>query len=169
MLEFIERSKAERRKRRSMVSEAAVKPRPRTGQATGSQVRYREVMAYAIPQNGFYLFPALVRLDAGLHRISYVSQQFRRRVGVSSAPQASATASDSILPGEPCDRFHDLAETLEKQIPKKTRVKVYSCACKISYPMDATLVEHQMTLSHRHRKVLAEALIEGRKHYRQIS
>jgi hypothetical protein len=45
-----------------MVSEAAVKPRPRTGQATGSQVRYREVMAYAIPQNGFYLFPALVRM-----------------------------------------------------------------------------------------------------------
>jgi hypothetical protein len=82
---------------------------------------------------------------------------------------AQQPAGDRILPGEPCDRFHDLAETLKKQILKKTRVKVYSCACKISYPMDATLVEHQMTLSHRHRNVLAETLIEGRKHYRQIS
>jgi len=101
-----------------MVSGAAVNPRPRTGQTTGSQVWYREVMAYAIPQNGFSLFPALVRLNAGLHRTSYVSQQFRRRVGVSSAPQASATASDSILPGEPCDRFHDLGRKHYRQISK---------------------------------------------------
>jgi hypothetical protein len=57
----------------------------------------------------------------------------------------------------------------EKQIPEKdTTVKVYSYACKISYPMDAALVEHQMTLSHRHRNGLTEALLEGRKRYRQI-
>jgi hypothetical protein len=68
-----------------------------------------------------------------------------------------------------CDQFRDLAETSEKQIPEKdTTVKVYSYACKISYPMDAALVEHQMTLSHRHRNMLTEALIEGRKRYRQI-
>ena len=68
-----------------------------------------------------------------------------------------------------CDQFHGLAETSEKQIPEKdTTVKVYSYACKISYPMDAALVEHQMTLSHRHRNMLTEALLEGRKRYRQI-
>jgi Putative transposase DNA-binding domain len=83
--------------------------------------------------------------------------------------QAGATAADRISPGEPCDQFHDLAETSEKQIPEKdTKVKVYSYACKISHPMDAALVEHQMTLSHRHRNVLTEALIEWRKRYRQI-
>jgi hypothetical protein len=53
-----------------------------------------------------------------------------------------------------CDQFHDLAETSEKQIPEKDiTVKVYSYACKISYPMDAALVEHQMTLSHRHASI----------------
>ncbi len=68
-----------------------------------------------------------------------------------------------------CDQFHNLAETSEKQIPEKdTTIKVYSYACKISYPMDAALVEHQMTLSHRHRNGLTEALVEGRKRYRQI-
>ena len=68
-----------------------------------------------------------------------------------------------------CDQFRDLAETSEKQIPEKdTTIKVYSYACKISYPMDAALVEHQMTLSHRHRNMLTEALVEGRKRYRQI-
>ena len=86
-----------------------------------------------------------------------------------NGPQAGATAADRILPGEPCDRFHDLAKTSEKQIPEKdTTVKVYSYACKISYPMDAALIEHQMTLSHRHRNMLTEALVEGRKRYRQI-
>jgi hypothetical protein len=37
----------------SRLGEAAVKARPRTGQTTGSQVRYREVVVYAIPRNGF--------------------------------------------------------------------------------------------------------------------
>ena len=88
---------------------------------------------------------------------------YRRR------PQASATAARRILPGELCDQFHYLAEASEKQIQEKgTTVKVYSYACKISYPMDAALVEHQMTLSHRHRNVLTEALVEGRKRFRQI-
>ena len=58
----------------SMVSEAAVKPRAKTGQAAGSHVRYRETVIYAIPQNGFSLFPALVRLAPGFHRTFYVAR-----------------------------------------------------------------------------------------------
>src|SRR5260370_14917448 len=34
--------------------------------------------------------------------------------------------------------------------------------------MAAGIVQHQMELSHRHRNVLTEALVEGRKRYRQI-
>ena len=58
----------------SIAREAAVKPRPRTGQAAGSHVRYRETVIYAIPQNGFSLFPALVWLAPGFHRTFYVAR-----------------------------------------------------------------------------------------------
>src|SRR6516162_1324780 len=51
--------------------------------------------------------------------------------------------------------------------PAKT-VKVFSYACKIAYPEEAAHVEHQLTLTHRHRNLHTETLMKGREKYRQI-
>ena len=40
----------------------------------------------------------------------------------------------------------------EQRAANANTVKVYSYACKITYPMDAAHVEHQLTLTHRHRQ-----------------
>jgi hypothetical protein len=47
-------------------------------------------------------------------------------------------------------------------------VKVFSYACKIAYPEEAAHVEHQLTLTHRHRNLLTETLLKGREKYREI-
>jgi len=47
-------------------------------------------------------------------------------------------------------------------------VKEFSYACKIAYPEEAAHVEHQLTLTHRHRNLLTETLLKGREKYREI-
>jgi hypothetical protein len=47
-------------------------------------------------------------------------------------------------------------------------IKVFSYACKIAYPEEAAHVEHQLTLTHRHRNLLTETLLKGREKYREI-
>jgi hypothetical protein len=47
-------------------------------------------------------------------------------------------------------------------------VKEFSYACKIAYPEEAAHVEHQLTLTHRHRNLLTETLLKGREKYRDI-
>ena len=47
-------------------------------------------------------------------------------------------------------------------------IKVFSYACKIAYPEEAAHVEHQLTLTHRHRNLLTETLLKGREKYRGI-
>lgn len=47
-------------------------------------------------------------------------------------------------------------------------VKVFSYACKIAYPEETAHVEHQLTLTHRHRNLLTETLLKGREKYREI-
>ena len=39
---------------------------------------------------------------------------------------------------------------------------------RFSIPSDAAQVEHQLTLAHKHRNLLTEAPLKGRKHYRQL-
>ncbi len=75
---------------------------------------------------------------------------------------------DSTI-GRTMDDQSLLISSEEEQHTENTNtVKVYSYACKITYPMDAAHVEHQLTLTHRHRNLLTEALLQGRKQYRQI-
>jgi hypothetical protein len=47
-------------------------------------------------------------------------------------------------------------------------IKVFSYACKIAYSEEAAHVEHQLTLTHRHRNLLTETLLKGREKYREI-
>jgi hypothetical protein len=47
-------------------------------------------------------------------------------------------------------------------------IKVFSYACKIAYSEEAAYVEHQLTLTHRHRNFLTETLLKGREKYREI-
>ena len=47
-------------------------------------------------------------------------------------------------------------------------IKVFSYACKIVYAEEAAHVEHQLTLTHRHRNLLTETLLKGREKYREI-
>ena len=47
-------------------------------------------------------------------------------------------------------------------------IKVFSYACKIVYSEEAAYVEHQLTLTHRHRNLLTETLLKGREKYREI-
>src|SRR5271156_5322483 len=47
-------------------------------------------------------------------------------------------------------------------------IKVFSYACKIVYSEEAAHVEHQLTLTHRHRNLLTEILLKGREKYREI-
>jgi hypothetical protein len=49
-----------------------------------------------------------------------------------------------------------------------TAIKVFSYACKIVYAEEAAHVEHQLTLTHRHRNLLTETLLKGREKYREI-
>jgi hypothetical protein len=45
-------------------------------------------------------------------------------------------------------------------------IRVFSYACKIAYPEEAAHVEHQLTLTHRHRNLLTEIILKGREKYR---
>jgi Putative transposase DNA-binding domain len=47
-------------------------------------------------------------------------------------------------------------------------VKVYSYACKIRNAEDAALVQEQISLAHKHRNTLTEALLKGRTAHRAI-
>ena len=47
-------------------------------------------------------------------------------------------------------------------------IRVFSYACKIAYPEEAAHVEHQLTLTHRHRNLLTEIILKGREKYREI-
>ena len=47
-------------------------------------------------------------------------------------------------------------------------IRVFSYACKIAYPEEAAHVEHQLTLTHRHRNLLTETILKGREKYREI-
>jgi hypothetical protein len=56
----------------------------------------------------------------------------------------------------------------DQDIKLANAVKVFSYACKIAYPEEAAHVEHQLTLTHRHRNLLTETLLKGRIKYREI-
>ena len=47
-------------------------------------------------------------------------------------------------------------------------VKVYSYACRLIYSEDAEAVQQQISLTHEHRNLLTEILLEGRKAYRAL-
>ena len=47
-------------------------------------------------------------------------------------------------------------------------VKVYSYTCKIRNAKDAALVQEQISLAHKHRNTLTEALLKGRTAHRAI-
>ena len=52
--------------------------------------------------------------------------------------------------------------------PSKTRIRFYKYSCKFPYPLEAALVEHQLTLAHSHRNRLTEILLHSRQRYREL-
>jgi hypothetical protein len=69
----------------------------------------------------------------------------------------------------------DLIDSTPLPVPEEDQdnkpanaIKVFSYSCKIAYAEEAAHVEHQLTLTHRHRNLLTETLLKGREKYREI-